>query len=543
MNEQTGISERPTARERGAEAWIALGYVVAFVAVYALTAWPHRLPLDAGPWNPAHALSLALLMICGPRHTVTVLIANLAAYLLMFGAAAEWWVYAGMALAVAGGYGAAAKVLRDEVDFDSRLSRLRDVMVLVVVVVAAAMAVAAAEIAVAAMFRLVPWDFFTQVVFRAWASHVIGILSVAPVLLVRRRLRGRDLLQPEAAVFLALIGLTTWLLFGPLFDAALRAFYLLFLPLVWISVRHGLRGAALGVVTVHLALMVATAFGRSGGMTLTDLQLLMLALTVTNLVLGGVVSERRRAEVWLRAHQAELAHASRLSTSGEMASALAHELNQPLAATISYVRACQMAMQRGPADPELLGLMDKAVAQAERAAAVVRGLRSFLRKEDAPRTLVEPRVLIAEALALSGSEAAHHQVALRSHLIEPLPRVRVDAIQIQQVIINLVRNGIEAVSAAEARRRQVTVTARAVEGGLEVSVADTGAGLSPEIADRLFAPFTTTKRHGMGLGLAIARSIVETHGGRLWADKPQPRGGAVFRFRLPDATKEDQNGR
>ncbi len=163
----------------------------------------------------------------------------------------------------------------------------------------------------------------------------------------------------------------------------------------------------------------------------------------------------------------------------------------------------------------------------------MRGLRAFLRKGDAPRVPTQIRGVISEALALASAEASRHGVALRTQVADRLPAVRVDVIQIEQVILNLVRNAVDAVAlASDVHPRQVTVSATRRGDELEVTVSDTGPGLPSEVAERLFSPFTTTKSSGMGLGLVIARSIIEAHDGRLWAE-PRVDRGAIFRFTLP----------
>jgi two-component system, LuxR family, sensor kinase FixL len=270
------------------------------------------------------------------------------------------------------------------------------------------------------------------------------------------------------------------------------------------------------------------------------------------------ITERKRAEAALRASearlrelQAELLHVSRLSAAGEMAAALAHELNQPLAAATSAVQAARRTLASaspgGPdgQPPEVREAMDLAAEQARRAGQVVRRLRDFVARGEAePRLESLPKLVEeAAALALVGAKERGVAVALR---VEPgLPPVLVDRIQVEQVLFNLMRNALEAMDGGAApadgsggdapRHRQLVVAARAADPGtVEVAVADTGPGLAAEVAGRLFEPFVSTKPDGMGVGLSICRTIVEAHGGRLWAE-PNPGGGAVFRFTLPSA--------
>ena len=250
----------------------------------------------------------------------------------------------------------------------------------------------------------------------------------------------------------------------------------------------------------------------------------------------GGVPRTAEAEVRARKHQVELARAARLSTLGGMAAGLAHEINQPLAAIVSYARGCARRLRAGDARPEaLLEIIESIGAQALRAAAVLRRIRDFVRHREVPRERVDLGELVREALRFAEVEARHLGIALRVEL-DPSPlAVEVDPVQIEQVILNLVRNGFEATTSGalqEADGREVVIRTARTAHGAEVTVSDTGPGVSPEVAARLFEPFFTTKRDGLGLGLSISRSIVEAHDGRLWASPNAPRG-AIFHVELP----------
>ncbi len=258
--------------------------------------------------------------------------------------------------------------------------------------------------------------------------------------------------------------------------------------------------------------------------------------------------ERRRAEMAeaeLRAryHQAELAHAARLSTLGGMAAGLAHEINQPLSAIVSYARGCARRLESGDARPaDLLPVIDEISGQALRAGEVLRRIQEFVRHTQLPRSSVDLNGLVREALRFAEVEARQQSVALRLDLSAASLTVEVDAIQIEQVILNLVRNGFEAMSADGATARRLTIeTGRTADGDVEVAISDTGAGIPSTIAGRVFDPFFTTRTDGLGLGLSISRSIVESHGGRLWTT-PNPPRGACFRFTLPAASGQTGQG-
>jgi two-component system sensor histidine kinase TtrS len=251
---------------------------------------------------------------------------------------------------------------------------------------------------------------------------------------------------------------------------------------------------------------------------------------------GRDVTERRRAEEQARRHLDQLAHVTRLSSMGEMASAIAHELNQPLTAIVNYSRACIRLLRSGRATAdEILGSMDQAAAQAERASEIIRHLRAFVRKDEAQLAPVEINYLVNEVVRLVRPDARQSAVAIVTDLADGLPPVLVDNIQIQQVLVNLVRNAVEAIASGDADRREVRVaTRRAPDGAVEVAVEDTGPGFDDATAEKLFDAFYTTKPQGMGIGLAISRSIVEAHRGRIWASG-EPGRGARFCVALPAA--------
>jgi two-component system, LuxR family, sensor kinase FixL len=251
------------------------------------------------------------------------------------------------------------------------------------------------------------------------------------------------------------------------------------------------------------------------------------------------LTERQEAERRIQDLQVELLHASRLSIMGQMASTMAHELNQPLTAITNYLEAGRQQLATGIGGPERISeMMEKAIAQAQRAGDVIRRLRGFISKGETERRIQSLNRLVEEALALALVGARQRGVHTSLDLDHRLPPVFVDHVQIQQVVLNLVRNAVEAMEQVE--RRELTIGTRTIpgQGMAEVTVADTGPGIAPELVDRLFQPFVTTKATGMGLGLSICREIVEAHDGRLTAASAAA-GGTVFRVILPVASRAE----
>ena len=245
------------------------------------------------------------------------------------------------------------------------------------------------------------------------------------------------------------------------------------------------------------------------------------------------VTERKRAGERVLAMQNELAHVGRLSAMGQMSAAIAHELNQPLTAVANYANAAQRLLQSENPEPRQLQsareAMEKAVTQTLRAGTIIRYLRDFVEKRESRKIPEDMNEIIREAVSLGMVGHSHSNVKLTLALHPALPSVPVDKVQIQQVLLNLVRNAMEAM--AEAEKRELTISSDTVPDGLRVTVQDSGPGLAPQVAARLFQPFVTTKPDGMGIGLKICQSIIEGHGGTIVAQAGNP--GAVFVIHLP----------
>jgi len=250
-----------------------------------------------------------------------------------------------------------------------------------------------------------------------------------------------------------------------------------------------------------------------------------------DLIAQGI--ERKRAQEALQMTQAELARVSRLTTMGELAASIAHEVNQPLTAVTNNSNACMRLLAVDKLTPEILGrALEEIVADGTRASAVVARIRGFIKKEPVEKNRLDMNDVIQEVLALADRELYENRVRLERQLTKALPLVLADRVQMQQVLLNLIMNGIEAMIPVTDQPRSLWVESRVDESGdILVAVRDSGTGLG-SAADRVFTPFFTTKANGMGMGLSISRSLVENHGGRLWA-MPNSPIGAVFSFTLP----------
>jgi signal transduction histidine kinase len=510
----------------------------AYVALYVALDWVSFIypvaPFAITPWNPPPGLSIAFLLRRGIRQGPWLFVAALAAEFLVRGAPAPLSVLVAASLLLAVSYTAVSALLSRLLHIDPDLATLRDASTLIVTAAVACGAIALAFVALFAGSGLLPPGEFWRSVMQFWIGDLIGIVVTAPVLLVAtRRPRMPVRVTREGVAQLLAIAIALWVVFGSGLPDATMLFYVLFLPIIWIAMRHGLEGAVFGSLAIQVGLIAAIVLtGQRSGAVL-EFQFLMLAIATTALLLGAAVSERRAIERTLREKQATLDRSLRLAAASELASALAHELNQPLSAIGTYLRACQLMLEgAGSGESELRATMDKVVAEASRAGSVVRRLRDFFRSGSVQMETVAPAVLIEEACAAVQERASRHHVTLEQSA-RNLPDVRVDRVQIEAVLANLLGNAIDALKRRTGGRALRVDASRDGPGFVRIAVADNGPGIEPEVAQSLFDPFVTTKPKGMGLGLAISRSIVDAHGGKLWHEARD--GGALFCFTVPQA--------
>jgi signal transduction histidine kinase len=349
----------------------------------------------------------------------------------------------------------------------------------------------------------------------------------APLLLaaadpVRRRALVELAHRREAAVQALVLGVALWLIFAGLGGDPAHHFYLLFVPLIWIAMRSGMSGAIVATGIVQVGVVLGIHRGSGTGVPAAELQILVAALTLTSLFLGVVVDERKRAEARLR-------ESLRLAAAGEMAGAIAHEVNQPLTALTNYGRSAQMLVA-GAGLPQVEDIIGRMLREADRAADVVRRLRDFFRAGSTRLERVEVKDLLETARRMGEHAAAGRPIRIETVAEGTLPPLFVDRLQVELILRNLVANAVEALAPAGG---QVTLGAAAHDGDhVRIVVADTGPGPGAGEAERerAFTPFVSGKPSGMGLGLAVSRAIAEAHGGSLAA---AASGHGEFHLVLP----------
>jgi C4-dicarboxylate-specific signal transduction histidine kinase len=248
------------------------------------------------------------------------------------------------------------------------------------------------------------------------------------------------------------------------------------------------------------------------------------------------ITGRRQAEEKIRQQQTDLAHVSRLSMMGEMAAGLAHEINQPLEAIAAYAAGASMRINNGNVNQQrLVQIIDRIAADAQRAGNVIRRLRRFVRKREPQHNALDINLLIQDVVQFMASDALQDEITVELHLRDDLPPARGDSVEIQQVVLNLIRNGFDAMSDVDPGHRALGIeTCADGPGAVKVIVRDAGPGVTADSTDQVFEAFFSSKSDGLGMGLAISRSIIESHGGRIWVDS-SPGCGAEFHFSLPVA--------
>lgn len=516
---------------------------LAYLASYALLDWLSYLspiaPAGVTTWNPATGLSFALVLLLGREYLPWLFIAPMIANVFVLDVPLPTGALLLGALIVGAGYGAATTLLTlPRVGFDRTLSTKRSLMWLIAIAAVSTGVVAITYVGLLAAFGIVAPADVVVTAAHQWIGDMIGVTVVTPFLLIlftRRRI-----LVPsfEMAALIVVLALTLAAVFGLSDTFRLKQFYLFFLPVMWTAVRFGLEGVTAGLVLTQIGLMAAMQYAGVDARDVTAYQALMIVLSLTGLTIGAVVNEQSRTQAQLRRNQDALERAARLDSMGAFAAALAHEINQPLTAIANYTRLAKKAVEKQPADTETARkAAEHAVAQVDRAAEVVRRLRDFIqlgRNQMVPHPVAE---LIREAIAHCGLEMQAKHVEVQTRIARNLPSVVCDGLQIQQVLINLIRNAAESISSGGRTDGRILVEADLT--GLNrvlVTVRDNGPGFDPDILARALTPFTTTKQEGLGLGLALARSTAETHGGQLIVESTG--GGAAVSFTLPISVAE-----
>lgn len=522
------------------------------VSAYVLLEWLSFIHEYKGvpitPWNPGLGLILAFMILFGARYSVVLFAGAVIAEVAVLRSNLPWAVILGIAAIITVGYGSVAKLARDNLHLDAGLNRLRDVALLLISGLLGALLVAVFICLLLLVDEALDLGDVLVAAGPLLIGDVIGIAVITPLTL-RLALHRRPLLDrislrlvPELLLFVAVVITTLWVILVAAGPNGSKLFYLLFLPVVVAAARHGLDGGCIALAITQLGLVgLLHQYGYDAN-AFTEFQLLMLVLSATGLTVGVVVTERqhmfeamREVEAQLATKEVEAAQAARFNLVSGTATALAHEINQPMTAARALARSAQQLLRGPDADLSRANTnLTNLITQIDHVSGVVRHMREFLRRGRPHFSTIHVRNLLNGAMALAATQLAASSTTVALDAPDDLPLIKGDAVQLQEVILNLFRNAAEAIVDAQKPDGRITVLARSLDAParIEISVADNGPGIAAAVQERLFHPLTTSKSDGLGLGLSISASIIEAHGGRIWLAAAEP-GATEFRFTLP----------
>ncbi len=504
---------------------------LAFIFAYMALDWASYLHplhgLNITLWNPAPALGLVLWMAFGRTMAIPWFVAIMAGDFFIRGMPASLPMTCVLSVFLTLGYGAIGECLRrkfsDGQVFDDRIG----LVTWLGLVGGGALANSLVYIGLLSLADLLPESERLEGLSRFWVGDCVGILVCMPILWMLLTRAGRAKLGGalntwETAGYAGLAFVMLWVTFGAGPTAEFQYFYFLFPPVIWAAARQGLPGAAASAFLMQAGIILAVEHLNLVAVTVLEFQMLATVLALVGFFIGVVVDEQGLAAEKLR-------QSLNLAAAGEMAAALAHELNQPMTALAAYGNACQYLLEHGESGPPLRDAIQRMVSESTRAAEVLRRVRDFFRTGATRLELIEIGSIIAAAASRFAEAASRDGIILE---VAPGPDiVRVDRLQIEVVLRNLLANAFDALASHPGGERRIGVSVEPGAGHcLIVTVRDSGDGLSASAIGKLFEPFFSTKSSGLGLGLVISRALIEAHGGQLWAEAGK---NGIFRFSLP----------
>jgi two-component system sensor kinase FixL len=517
---------------RFSEKLIISAWMLAFVVLYVVLDWASYVSpffhLNVTPWNPAPALGLLFIIRRGRTAIAALFIGIIASEILVRHTPGGLLVTFWMGFILTAGYSAIAYLLKRHFPDGGLFRYSRDLLPWAAIVILGSLANGLLFVSQILLTGLVPQIDWDHALMRFWIGDVVGIFITLPLLWWlqdgRHRAAFRNaVLRAETVAYLILSLLLLWIVFVPGAKADFRYFYVLFLPLVWAAARQGIAGAVFCISTLQIGILIGGVFHDSPDISLFELQMRAFLLALVGFLIGLAVDEQRRSA-------AELRQSLRLAAAGEMAGALAHELNQPLTALAAYGSACEQLLERGADDIQLRQIIRKMMGEADRAANVVRRLRDFFRTGATHLEHIPVGELVDSVSIPFHENAAASGVDFH---VSPTPSVSINAdrLQLEVVLRNLLANAFEAVADNISKPKTVMLNTFVEDGSsLVIEVADNGPGLPPSLAEQIFEPFQSNKSSGLGLGLVISRAITEAHGGTLSADLA---GRGLFRLVIP----------
>jgi two-component system sensor kinase FixL len=507
------LNERRTQALRYLRDWAL------FAACYIALDWASYIdavgPFNITPWNPQPGLAVAWMVLAGLGHAPAVGATIAIADVLIRDAPGGMLITAATALVLGTGYAGIAFVLRQSWR-DPGLRSVRDLSIFTAVTLGGAAIVGAAFIGMLVWSGALRATPFLPAWERFWIGDAVGMLVTAPLLLVaadgeRRHALMVSLRRTETQLQALVLTAALAFVFLGLGGEPFRHFYLLFLPLIWISLRSGLNGAIIAIALVQLGVVAGLGGSREVTPSILELQTLLAGFSLTGLFLGAMVEEHGRAEEAFR-------QTVRLAAAGEMAGAIAHEVNQPLTALANYGKAAQMLLAAVPANPERASqVIGQMIAEGDRAAEIVRRLRDFFRTGTTRLESVAADSLLNTACADAVKMIEKRPIRIATEVSPGLPALYIDRLQAELVLRNLIANAVDSIAAASGSGTVRLSAMREDDRHLRIVVVDDGPGIAQDLRESIFSPMASEKPAGMGLGLAISRAIAEAHGGKLVA--------------------------
>lgn len=508
--------------------FIHLGFAGLYIALDAASFIHPLHGLNITPWNPAPAVGLVYLLRQGRPGWLPLAVTIVFSEWLVRGISHGWAASLLASLVLAGGYITLGEVLRRRLPPSSLLDDRTALFNWIMPIAIGSCLISMSYLSSLSLLGLLPADGWQKGVLQFWVGDGVGIAVAMPLFWWLSSARGRSLLQAAfrrwetlGYVLLSLVAL--WLAFDIGDGSRSKLLYLLFLPIVWASARQGMAGAIISASLLQVEVISTVQALGYGVVTLAELQMLSLAMALIGFFIGSVVDEQQRTSD-------ELRQSLRLAAAGEMAGALAHELNQPLTALSTYAAACETLLERGESGERLNAAIRGMLVESGRTGEVVRRLRDFFRTGATRLEVLRLSELLEQSTQHYRAKANEQGIDFR---FGPVPDVKLlaDRLQLEVVLRNLLANAFDALAVPGLAQRAVHLRAELQSGDrVAIVVEDTGSGLTVAKAARLFEPFHSSKSSGLGLGLAISRAIVETHGGTLLGEVA---GHGVFRIILP----------
>jgi signal transduction histidine kinase len=495
-------------------------YVAVLLIGYVVLDWAsfiHPLHgLNITPWNPAPALGLVFLLRFGNRMVLPIFVAIVVAEAWVRGMTVSLLVLLVTAALLTFGYWAIATVIHRYLAEGAIFTERRGLLAWTTIVVVGTLATSALFVLTLALSGYVPSETLRYAAFKFWIGDGTGVIVTMPLIWMlldadRRKQLMEVVAQTGFFIYLLLVCAALWLAFGLGAETSTRYFYALFLPIAWAAARHGLPGAVIAAALIQFGIIVAVQTQNIAAITVLEVQILAAVITLFGFFIGIVVDEKQRVSQ-------ELKQTLRLAAAGEMAGALAHELNQPLTALTAYGSACDQLLERGETGKTLRDALQNMIRESHRAAEVLRRLRDFFRTGTTHLEEFDVKDLLDSVTASFAPRAQREAVTVSLGDITAC-RLLGDRMQLEVVLRNLLANAFDAVASQSGGERRIGI-AVAVEDETQVCICieDSGAGFDEAHLSRLFEGFQSTKSSGLGLGLMISRAIAEAHGGKLRAE-------------------------